>query len=90
MSLDKNPTLSPIVVREVLFRITGNVFMSIMKEDVTKATENLQLCGRQNTGCEAALHLMHDIFATNEREAVLLADPENAFNSINRQLFCIT
>ena len=38
---------------------------------------------------------IHDIFGTNKTEAVLLAvlqfyDAENAFNSINRQVFCIT
>ena len=30
---------------------------------------------------------MHDIFGTNKAETVLLADAENAFNSINRQVF---
>ena len=33
---------------------------------------------------------IHDIFGTNKTEAVLLVDAENAFNSINRQVFCIT
>ena len=28
---------------------------------------------------------MHGIFESNQTEAILLADPENAFNSINRK-----
>ena len=83
--LDKNPGLRPIGVGEVLRRIAGKVVMSILKDDVTKAVGNLQLCGGQDAGCEAAVHSMHDIFTSNETEAVLLVDAENAFNSINRQ-----
>ena len=30
---------------------------------------------------------MHGVFATNKAEAVLLADAENAFISINREIF---
>ena len=61
--------------------------MSIVKDDVTKPVGNLQLCGGQDAGREAAVHSMHDIFGTNNTEAILLVDAENAFNSINRQVF---
>lgn len=83
--LDKNPGLRPIGVGEVLRRIAGKVVMSVLKDDVTIAVGNLQLCGGQDAGCEAAVHSMHDIFTSNETEAVLLVDAENAFNSINRK-----
>ena len=43
--LDKNPGLRSIGVEEVLRRIAGVVVMSIVKDDVTKAVGNLQLCG---------------------------------------------
>ena len=42
---------------------------------------------RQDVGCETAIHSMQDIFGTNKTEAVLLVDAENAFSSINRQVF---
>ena len=60
-----------------------------MKGGVKKEFWNSELCGGQSTGCKAAVYSMHDIFATNETETVLLGNSENAFNSINR-LFCIT
>ena len=68
-------------------RIAGKVVMSIMKDNVTKAVGNFQLCGGQDEGCETSVHLMHDIFATNKTEAVLLVDAGNAFNSINGKVF---
>ena len=87
MSLDKKPGLRPIGVGEMFHRIAGKVAMSVVKDDVTKALGNLQLRGGQVAECEAAVHSMHDIFGTNKTEAVLLADAENAFNSINKQFF---
>ena len=84
---DKNPGLRPIGVGEVVCKIAGKVVMSIVKDDETKAVRNLQLRGGQDAGCEPNEHSMHDIFGTNKAETVLLADAENAFNSINRQVF---
>ena len=52
--LNKNPGLRPIDVGEVLRRIAGRVVMSIVKDEVTKAVGNLQLCAGQDAGCEAA------------------------------------
>ena len=87
MPLDKNPTLQPIGVGAAHHRIARKVIMSIVNNNVTKAVENLELCGGHYAGCEAAVHFMHGIFSTNETEAVLLIDTEHAFNSINRQVF---
>ena len=64
--LDKNPNLRPIGIGEVLRRIAGKVVMSIVKDDVTKAVGNLQLCGEQDAGCNAAIHSMHDIFGNKQ------------------------
>ena len=61
--------------------------MRIVKDDVTKAVGNLQLRGGEDAECEAAVPSMHDIFGTNQTEAVILVDAENAFSSINRQVF---
>ena len=82
--LDKNPGLRPIGVGEVLRRIAGKVIMKIVKDDVKKAAGGLQMCSGHESGSEAAIHAMREIFDSNETEAVLLVDAENAFNSINR------
>ena len=36
-------------------------------------------------GSEAAIHAMYDVYQKDETEVVLLADADNAFNSINRK-----
>ena len=64
--LDKNPSVRPIGIGEVLCRIAGKVVMSIVKDDVTKAVGNLQLCREQDAGCKAAIHSMHDIFGNKQ------------------------
>ena len=46
----------------------------------------LQVCTGQESGCEAAIHAMHQIFADEETEGALLVDATNAFNSINWQV----
>ena len=73
--LDKNPGLRPIGVGEVSRRIAGKVVMKVLKEDVRNSAGGLQLCA----GHEAAVHAMHDVFKSNETEAVLLVDADNAF-----------
>ena len=85
--LYKSPGLRRIGVGEVLRRIAGKVVLSIVKDDVTKAVGNLQLCCGQDTRWEATIHSMHNIFGKNKAKAVLLAAAENAFNCINRQVF---
>ena len=59
MPLEKNPGLQPIVVGEELCRIAGKVVMNLVKDDETKAVENLQLCGGKDAGCETAVHSMY-------------------------------
>ena len=82
--LDKMPGLRPIGVGEVLRRIAGKVFMSVVKDDIQTATGSLQVCAGQAGGCEAAIHAMRSIYDNDSSDAVLLIDAANAFNSINR------
>ena len=50
--LDKNPGPRPIGV-EVLQRIAGKVMVSHLKEDVIQSVVSLQVCARQDAGCES-------------------------------------
>ena len=47
----------------------------------------LQIAAGHNDGCEAAIHLLKDIYDEENTEAVLLIGALNAFNSINRKAF---
>ena len=57
----------------------------ISKQGVMKAAGSLQVCTGQETGAEAAIHAVHDIFKYYTADAVYLIDAENAFNAINRK-----
>ena len=82
--LDKCPGLRPIGIGEVLRRIAGKVFMTVVKGDVQDSVGSLQVCAGQAGGCEAAIHAMRTLYENEETDAVLLIDAANAFNSINR------
>ena len=83
----KNPGLRPIGVGEVLRRIIRKVIVSVVRNDITSSVGSLQVCAGHEAGCEAAIHAMHTIFEDEKTEAVLLVDADNAFNSVNRQVF---
>ena len=59
--------------------------MQIIGGDVEEAVDLLQLCADQESGCEAAVHAMINIFQAPETEAIFLVDATNAFNSLNRK-----
>ena len=84
--LDKKPRLQPIGVGEVLRRIAEKVIMMIFKKDITDAAGPLELSAGQEAEADRAVHVMQDIFANEDTEAVLLIDVENPFNSINRKV----
>ena len=84
--LDNNRGLRPTGVGEVLRRIAGKVVIKVVQKDIKKVAGCLQLCAGQEAGFEAAIHAMHKIFESSEKEAILIVDAENAFNSINRKV----
>jgi hypothetical protein len=84
--LKKNPGVRPIGVGEVLRRIIGSAVMNILAEDVQAACGPLQLCAGQRAGCEAAIHALKRIHDSQQSEAVLMVDAENAFNRLNRKV----
>ncbi|KAL5497492.1 hypothetical protein EMCRGX_G013967 [Ephydatia muelleri] len=85
IALDKNPGVRPIGIGETLRRIIARAVLSTFKDDILMAAGPMQLCAGQESGCEAAVHVMQKLFNSPEVEAVLLVDATNAFNSINRQ-----
>ena len=85
--LDKNPGLRPTGVGEVLRRIAGKVIVSVLKEDVIKCTDTLQICVGQEAGIEAAIHSINMMYEDENTDAILLVDASNAFSSLNRQSF---
>lgn len=83
--LDKDEgAVRPIGVGKVSRRIIGNCVMNVANKDVIEANESLQLCPRQKSGSEAAVHAVHTIFEADDTDAVMLIDASSAFNALNR------
>ena len=83
--LDKRPGVRPIGICEVARRIIGKAFLTVISGDIQQAMGTLQLCAGQIAGIEAAIHAMRRLYESDNTEAVLLADAENAFNILNRR-----
>ena len=60
--------------------------VQIAKPEIIQATGSVQVqvCAGQKSGSEAVIHAMSKIFHGEDTDAVLLIDPFNAFNSLNR------
>ena len=84
--LNKNPGVRPIGVGEILRRIIGKAIGWTLKSDVQTAAGPLQVATGVESGAEAAIHAMRDIFESDDCEAVVLVDASNAFNAMNRQV----
>ena len=59
--------------------------VTLLKPDILEASGCLQTCAGLEGGIEAAVHAMQEIFKSDECEAVILIDAENAFNRLNRE-----
>ena len=83
--LDKGEgKVRPIGVGEVIHQIMGKCVKSVTKQDVINTCGSLQVCAGHKSVSEAAVHAMRSIFDADDTDAVLLIDPSNAFNSLNR------
>ena len=82
--LDKNPGVRPIGVGEILRRVVGKCIGWVLKDDIQDCAGPLQVATGLQSGAEAAIHAMREIFENNETDAVILVDASNAFNSLNR------
>ena len=60
ITLDKQTGARPIRIGAVLSSFIGKIVIKLLKKDVLKATQSLQLCVGQNAGREAAVH---DVYA---------------------------
>ena len=86
IALDKCPGIRPIGVGETVRRIINKAISSVIKDDVQEVAGVLQLCAGQESGCEAAIHAMREVFNSADTEAIILVDASNAFNSLNREV----
>ena len=84
--LDKKPGVRPIGICEVLRRILGKAIMTVIKEDVLRATGTSQLCGGHEAGCESAIHAMRAVFDDPDTDGIIFVDASNAFNNLNRKV----
>ena len=57
-----------------------------LENDIQEEAGPLQVATGLESGAEATIHAMKEIFEDENCEAVLLVDANNAFNSLNRQV----
>ena len=55
-----------------------------MKKDIEEASGPLQIAAGLQSGAEAAMHSVKEIFDDEKTDAGILVDASNAFNSLNR------
>ena len=65
----------------MLRRIVGKSVTTVLKSDLVESTAPIQVCAGLQGGVEAAIHAMRRMYEDPKRDAVLLVDAENAFNS---------
>ena len=54
-------------------------------KNVKDVPRSLIVCAGQEARSEAVIHAIYDFYQTDETDAVLQVDADNAFNSINRK-----
>ena len=84
--LDKNLGVRPIGIGEVLRKIIIKIITQCLKSGLKNLGKSFQLCFGQKCGIEYAIHRLSNEFEKPERDAILIIDAENAFNSLNREL----
>ena len=79
------PGVRPVGIGEVARRIIGKAIVRVIGNEIQEATGPLQTCAGHLSGCEAAVHAMHQVFEDKDADGVILVDATNAFNCLNRQ-----
>ena len=73
--LNKNPGVRPIGAGEVIRRVIGKCDIRwIMKKDIQEAAGPLQMAIGLQSGAEAAIHSMKEIFDCKQTDAVILVE----------------
>ena len=80
----KNPGVWPIGVGEMIHRIIRKCIGWVVRKDIQETVGPLQMVTGLQSGAEAAIHSMKEIFDDELTDAVVLADASNAFNSLNQ------
>ena len=83
--LNKCPGVRPVGIREVPRRVISKAIVAVIRSDIRKVVGSLQLCIGQRLGCEASIHALNEIYEEEATEAILMVDPSNAFNRLNRK-----
>ena len=83
--LSKNPGVRPVGICETLRRLIGKGIMHVVGREIQSVVGTDQLCARQKSGCEAAVHAMSALYG-RDIDGVLLVDATNAFNRVNRKV----
>ena len=78
IALNKCPGVRPIAVGETARRIIGKAIATAVSNDIQEAAGPLQVCAGHLSGCEAAVHAMHQVFQSSDTKAVILVDACNA------------
>ena len=86
--LDKSPRVRPITIGEVFKRIIGKYIMVVSREDVKLAAGNLQVCVDHQTGDEATIHAMKEIFKDKDVDAAYWWTPQIPFTSFIKEASC--
>ena len=55
-----------------------------MKKDIQETAGPLQMATGLQSGAEAVIHSMKEIFGDEQTDAFILVDASNVFNSLNR------
>ena len=72
-------------IGEVACRIIGKAIARILAHEIQEATGPLRTCAGHLSGCEAAVHVVHEVFEDGDADCAILVDATNAFNCLNRQ-----
>ena len=86
MALDKCPGIRPIGIGETLCCLISCTVAHIVKKDMKQAAGPLQLSAGHESGCEAAIHALNEIFSSLDIDGALLIDASNASNNLNREV----
>ena len=74
LPISKSPGIRPIGVGEVPRSIIAKAVIRLLRDDIREAIGPLQVCVSLDSGCEAAVHAIRDLFESPDAEGVLLVD----------------